>query len=359
MEVADNKVSKKILITGAAGFIGFHLVEKVVKSTNWQIIGLDNINDYYDINLKYARLLECGIKYENIEYNKLVKSEKHSNYQFIKMDLTDKESLFKLIENVQFDYVVNLAAQAGVRYSLINPDAFIQSNVLGFYNLIEAIRNTKIEHFIYASSSSIYGLNSKTPFSTLDNVDHPISLYAASKKSNELFAHTYSYLYNIPMTGLRFFTVYGPWGRPDMAYFNFTNSILKKLPIKVYNNGNLYRDFTYIDDIINGLFRVINSIPSKNPIGTKLNASISLAPYKIFNIGNNNPVPLKEFINILEEIIGNKAVLEFVEMQPGEVFTTHADISPINEELGFVPITSLKVGLGKFYNWYTTYFDKN
>ena len=286
----------KILITGTAGFIGFHLSNALLKK-GYEIVGLDNINDYYDVNLKYGRLSESGILKDSIEYNKLLLSEKESQYRFINLNLEDQDNIDTLFQNEKFDLVVNLAAQAGVRYSLTNPHAYISSNILGFTNILEACRHNSIKHLVYASSSSVYGLNSQMPFSTSDNVDHPISLYAASKKSNELMAHTYSYLYNLPTTGLRFFTVYGPWGRPDMALFLFTKAIIENKPIDVYNHGNMQRDFTYIDDIVEGIVKVLENVPEG-----KENISIpsdSIAPYKIYNIGNNSPVKLMDFIEAI------------------------------------------------------------
>lgn len=293
----------KILITGTAGFIGFHLVNKLIKETDWQVVGLDNINDYYDVNLKYSRLQETGIEREKITYNQPVTSTKFARYRFIKLNLEDIHNILALFKNEKFDYVVNLAAQAGVRYSLENPHAYINSNIVGFLNLLEACRKFTPKHILYASSSSVYGANKKTPFAVSDNVDHPISLYAATKKSNELMAHTYSALFNLPLTGLRFFTVYGPWGRPDMALFIFTKKILNGEPIDVYNNGDMKRDFTYIDDIIESVFRLIPSIPlpENNYHG---NPSVSFAPFRIYNIGNNSPVRLLDFISALEKTLG-------------------------------------------------------
>ena len=329
----------KVLVTGSAGFIGFHLA-KLLVSKGYNVVGLDNINDYYDVNLKYGRLQESGIKKEQIEYNKLVNSELSQNYKFIKLNLEDQENLNQLFENEKFDLVVNLAAQAGVRYSLENPHAYINSNIVGFTNILEACRYNSIKHLVYASSSSVYGLNKEMPFSTNDNVDHPISLYAASKKSNELMAHTYSYLFSLPTTGLRFFTVYGPWGRPDMALFIFTEAILKNKPIKVYNHGRMKRDFTYIDDIVDGTIAALDR-PS---------------PYEVFNLGNSNVVGLLEFIGVIEEGLGKKAKKEMLPMQPGDVPETSADIQKSRDMLGFNPKTSIKEGVGKFLTWYREYY---
>ncbi len=348
---------KKILVTGAAGFIGFHLVKRLINE-NYDIIGLDNINDYYDVNLKYARLKESGIDKKFINYSFFTQSSNYPNYKFIKLDLTDKKKLLTLFETVKFDYVVNLAAQAGVRYSLINPDSYIYSNIVGFYNVLEACRKYKPKHLLFASSSSVYGLNTQVPFSTKDDVGHPISLYAATKRSNELLAHTYSHLFDIPVTGLRFFTVYGPWGRPDMAYYAFTKKILNGETIKVFNNGNLERDFTYIDDIINGVIKLIEIIPSKVQNKTELDSS-NIAKFKLYNIGNSNPVKLMEFIYILERLLGKKAKIEFVEMQKGDVYKTFADIAEINKIFGFIPQTRLKDGLSKFVDWFINFYKNN
>jgi len=349
----------KILITGTAGFIGFHLTKKMLDRGD-EVIGIDNINDYYDVDLKYCRLTETGIEKIKIEYGKSVKSAKYDKYTFVKMDLMDRESINKLFEDEHFDAVCNLAAQAGVRYSLENPYAYIDSNITGYVNLLEAIRHNPVKHFVYASSSSVYGLNKKTPFSTSDNVDHPISLYAASKKSNELMAHTYSHLFNIPVTGLRFFTVYGPWGRPDMAYFLFTRAILENKPIDVFNNGNMKRDFTYIDDIIEGIIRVIDN-PSKgnsNKNGMYSESESVGAPYQLYNIGNNKPIKLIEFIESIEENLERKAEKRFLPMQPGDVIATWADVDDLIKDVKFKPETDIKTGMKKFIKWYKEYYDK-
>ena len=350
---------KKILITGTAGFIGFHLANRLAGG-DFEIIGLDNINDYYDVNLKYARLKEAGFQKDEIEYNKMIKSNKLENYSFIKLDLTDKLNLEKLFEKEKFDYVINLAAQAGVRYSLENPHSYVESNVVGFLNILESSRHNKVKHLIYASSSSVYGLNKKQPFSTEHCVDHPISIYAATKKSNELMAHTYSYLFNLPTTGLRFFTVYGPWGRPDMALFLFTKAIKNGEPIKVFNNGKMKRDFTYVDDIVNGIVALIDKIPEENPNWDGLNApsSYSIAPYRVFNIGNSRPVDLMEFVHEIEKALGKKAVIEFLPMQPGDVENTFADVSDLSEITGYSPSVTVKEGITKFIEWYEN-FVKN
>ena len=350
----------KILITGTAGFIGFHLAKKMLERGD-EIVGLDSINDYYDVNLKFGRLKETGIPEEKIEYNQLIQSSVYQNYQFIKLNLEDKENLEKLFENQKFDKVIHLAAQAGVRYSLTNPDAYVDSNIVGFLNILECCRHHSIQHLTYASSSSVYGLNEKQPFSTKDNVDHPVSLYAASKKSNELMAHTYSHLFQIPTTGLRFFTVYGPWGRPDMALFLFTKAIFDGKPIDVFNYGNMQRDFTFIDDIIEGVIRVNDNPPAENPEWkTSLHdPSISSAPYKIYNIGNNNPVKLMDFIDALEEKIGKTAEKNMLPIQPGDVFATYADVSDLISDLDYKPDTSIKNGISEFVDWYRAFYDVN
>jgi UDP-glucuronate 4-epimerase len=347
----------KILITGTAGFIGFHLSLILIKRGD-QVIGLDCINDYYDVNIKYDRLKIKGIDKEKIEYNKPVQSNIFPNYTFYKLKLEDRESIFKLIEQECPHTVCNLAAQAGVRYSITNPYAYIESNIIGFINILEACRHLKVNHLVYASSSSVYGLNEKMPLSTHQNVDHPISLYAASKKSNELMAHTYSHLYKLPTTGLRFFTVYGPWGRPDMALFIFTKAILSGKSINVFNHGNMFRDFTYIDDIVEGLARVIDNKPEGNKDWTGLDPdpSSSAAPYKIYNIGNNNPVKLLDFIEEIENKIGKKAEKIFLPIQDGDVPATMADVADLIDDLDYKPSTSVKVGIGNFIDWYLDYY---
>lgn len=335
---------KKILITGSAGFVGYHLAQKLCKD-NWEVIGIDSLNDYYDPQLKTDRLKQL---------------EKYNNFNFIQLDLVEKENLLNLFETQHFDFIIHLAAQAGVRYSIENPSAYIDSNIIGFINILEACRKHPIKHLVYASSSSVYGANVNQPFSEKDNVDHPVSLYAATKKSNELMAHTYSALYNIPTTGLRFFTVYGSYGRPDMAYFSFTKNIIEGNPIKVFNNGKLERDFTYIADIVEGIERLIEKIPTSNENWDRKESdpATSFAPYRILNIGNNKPVSLMNFIEILENKIGIKAKKEFVPMQPGDVHSTFADISLLNKITGFKPSTSLEDGLNIFVDWYKEYFNK-
>lgn len=332
---------RKILVTGSAGFIGFHLSQKLLNQGEY-VIGLDNLNDYYDVSLKQARL------------NQLTP---HPNFKFYHNDLVDRTAIQTLFNNNQISLVVHLAAQAGVRYSITNPYSYVDSNIVGFINILEACRHHQIEHLVYASSSSVYGANTKIPFATQDNVDHPVSLYAASKKANELMAHTYSHLYQIPTTGLRFFTVYGEWGRPDMAAYKFTQAILANQPIEVYNYGKMKRDFTYIDDIIEGVIRVMNRIPQSNPhwVGDHPDPSSSKAPYKIYNIGNNQPVELLRFIEILEECLGKKAQRNLLPLQPGDVLETYADVHDLMEDVGFKPDTSLEIGLKKFVAWYRNY----
>lgn len=347
----------RILVTGTAGFIGFHLAKQLIDRGD-EVIGLDSINDYYDVNLKYNRLAETGITREAIVYNRLVQSEIHPNYQFIQLQLEDKENVAQLFEEQQFDKVCHLAAQAGVRYSLENPHAYIDSNIVGFVNVLEGCRHQKIKHFVYASSSSVYGLNEKMPFSTSDNIDHPISLYAATKKSNELMAHSYSHLFNLPTTGLRFFTVYGPWGRPDMALFLFTKAILEDKPINIFNHGNMQRDFTYIDDIVEGVMRVIDNPPKGNPDWSAMNPDPSTAksPYKIYNIGNSDPVLLMDFIKAIEKALGMDAKKNFMEMQPGDVPMNWADVNDLIRDLDYLPKTSVDYGIGKFIDWYKEYY---
>ncbi|MCO5237645.1 MAG: NAD-dependent epimerase [Chitinophagaceae bacterium] len=347
----------RILITGTAGFIGFHLANYLIARGD-EVIGLDSINDYYDTSLKYGRLKIAGINEEDIAYGKLVPSSRFPNYSFIQLQLEDKANLDKLFASHEFDKVCNLAAQAGVRYSLTNPDVYINSNIIGFLNVLECCRHYNIKHLAYASSSSVYGLNGKSPFSTSDNVDHPVSLYAASKKSNELMAHTYSHLFGIPTTGLRFFTVYGPWGRPDMALFLFTRAILEDKPIQVFNNGNMVRDFTYVDDIVEGVVRVIDNPPAENPSWDAVHPdpSTSSAPYKIYNIGNNSPVRLMEFIEAIEQALGKTAQKQMLPMQPGDVAATCADVQDLVAQLNYKPNTTVKTGIQNFIRWYRDYY---
>jgi len=338
----------KVLVTGAAGFIGFY-VSKILLSKGYQVVGLDNINDYYDVNLKFSRLNELGIdKNEASEFNTLCQS-KTSDFSFVRMNLENRDELPKLFKNEKFDIVCNLAAQAGVRYSLENPETYVDSNLVGFLNILECCRHNDIKHLVYASSSSVYGLNKKIPFSTDDNVDHPISLYAATKKSNELMAHTYSHLFKIPTTGLRFFTVYGPWGRPDMAMFLFTDAIVNDRPIKVFNHGNMERDFTYIDDIVEGVVRIIEKPPVKRIETNNL--------YKIYNIGNNNSVKLLDFIKEIEVNLGKVATKELLPMQPGDVERTWADVDELMKDYDYRPNTSIKHGVKSFIDWFKDYYN--
>lgn len=348
----------KILITGTAGFIGFHLAEKLLKRGD-QVVGLDSINDYYDVRVKYGRLEKTGISKDDIQYNQLIQSTVYPNYQFIQLNLEDKDNLNQLFESQKFDKVINLAAQAGVRYSLTNPDAYIDANIVGFINILECCRHHQIKHLTYASSSSVYGLNKDQPFSTKDNVDHPVSLYAATKKSNELMAHTYSHLFKIPTTGLRFFTVYGPWGRPDMALFLFTKAMIEDKPIDVFNYGEMQRDFTYIDDIVEGVIRVNDNPPKENPEWdpSSDDASISSAPYKVYNIGNNNPVKLMDFISTIEKKLGKTAKKNMLPIQAGDVPSTYADVHDLIRDLDYKPETSIEEGIDKFVDWYLEFFE--
>lgn len=321
----------KVIITGAAGFIGFHMSKRLLEQ-GLKVHGVDNVNNYYDVGLKESRL-------------DILKGYK--NFKYIKADLANKNELDSIFNTCHPIMVLNLAAQAGVRYSIENPQAYIDSNVIGFFNILEACRHYKVEHLVYASSSSVYGLNKKLPFSTVDKADKPVSLYAATKKANELMAYTYSHLYGIPTTGLRFFTVYGPYGRPDMAYYSFTKSILEGKPIKIYNNGNMYRDFTYIDDIVAGILNILPNPPKADEDGV---------PHKVYNIGNNKPIKLMDFINTLERCLGKEAMKEYHPMQPGDVYQTFADVSDLMKDFGFKPDTPIDVGLAKFVEWYLDYY---
>ncbi len=335
----------KILVTGVAGFIGATLTLRLLERGD-EVVGIDNLNDYYDINLKLARL-------ETINH--------YDKFKFIKIDISDNTAMEALFETEQFDKVMHLAAQAGVRYSITNPHAYIDSNIIGFMNVLEGCRHNKIQHLAYASSSSVYGANTKMPFSVHDNVDHPVSLYAASKKANELMAHTYSHLYKLPTTGLRFFTVYGPWGRPDMSLFKFTQNILEGKPIDVFNYGNHRRDFTYIDDIVEGVIRVIDNPAQENTKwdGNSPDPGTSLAPYRIYNIGNNNPVSLLSFIETLEKCLGKKAKKNLLPLQPGDVPDTYADVSDLVSNFGYKPNTLLEIGVRNFVEWYEKFYRKN
>jgi len=333
----------KILVTGAAGFIGFHLCARYLKE-GIEVIGIDNMNNYYSVQLKKDRLARLTSR---------------TGFSFYQIDLSDKDKLENLFANENITHVVNLAAQAGVRYSIENPMAYVDSNIVGFANILECCRHNSVKHLVFASSSSVYGLNTKMPFTVHDNVDHPISLYAASKKANELMAHSYAYLYNLPCTGLRFFTVYGPWGRPDMALFLFTKAILEEKPIKVFNYGNMQRDFTYIDDIIEGVYRVTFHIPEPNPAwsGDQPDPGSSPAPYKIYNIGNNNSVSLNEFIETIEKHLNKKAIKELLPLQPGDVPKTFANVDDLKRDVGFKPDTPIDYGIKQFIDWYKEYYQ--
>lgn len=348
----------KVLITGTAGFIGSYLSHSLLNRGD-KVFGLDCINDYYDVNLKYDRLSLLGIDRSVITEKKIIQSSQYPNFQFVQCRLEDKDQLMSLFETERFDVVVNLAAQAGVRYSLINPDSYIQSNIVGFLNLLECCRNYPVKHLVYASSSSVYGLNGKTPFSVHDSIAHPVSLYAATKKSNELMAHTYSHLYQIPTTGLRFFTVYGPYGRPDMSPSLFAHAIYKGEALKVFNYGKMRRDFTYIDDIVAGVVKVIDSIPKSNPDWDKIQAdpATSSAPYRIYNIGNQNPVSLMEYIEAFEVAAGKEAIKEFLPMQPGDVLETYSDMTDMIRDFDYLPTVSVKEGVSRFMKWFKEYYN--
>lgn len=333
---------QRVLVTGSAGFIGFHLSKRLLKD-GCEVAGLDNLNDYYDVNLKKARLSQLTGQ---------------ANFSFFETDLSDDAGIERIFQERDFDVVVNLAAQAGVRYSLTNPRAYIDANIVGFTNILECCRHTKVKHLVFASSSSVYGANTKMPFSVHDNVDHPVSLYAATKKANELMAHTYAHLYGLACTGLRFFTVYGPWGRPDMALFLFTKAILEGDPIKVFNHGRMQRDFTFIDDIVEGVVRVMGRPPEPNPYwtGDAPDPGTSYTSYKVYNIGNNNPVELTEFIEVIEKCLGITAKKEFFDMQPGDVPATYANIDDLQRDTGFTPQTPIETGIQRFVKWYKSYY---
>lgn len=334
----------KVIVTGAAGFIGFHVVNILLEQGH-EVVGIDNINSYYDVKLKYDRLVETGIVIDEIGHHQFAQSKTYPSYRFMHLDLTERESLQSLFEKEQFSHVVHLAAQAGVRYSLQNPHAYIDSNIVGFINILEACRQFQVQHLVYASSSSVYGANVKLPYKETDTTDSPVSLYAATKKSNELMAYTYSKLYNIPTTGLRFFTVYGPWGRPDMSPTLFMKAIASNETIKVFNYGNMKRDFTYIDDIVEGLIKII-PLPAKRK-----------TPHAIYNIGCSSPIKIMDFIAAIEKVSDKKAVLEMAEMQPGDVIATYADISLLEKDFGYKPSTPLDIGIEKFYRWFKDYYS--
>jgi len=348
---------QKILITGTAGFIGYHTAQKLL-ADGFEVVGLDIINDYYDVNLKYARLAKKGIARDHISYGKPVQSSTHKNYTFNQLQLEDTEAISRLFEEQRFDYVVHLAAQAGVRYSLENPHTYIDSNLKGFLNMLEACRHHPVKHMVYASTSSVYGANTQMPFSEHHHTDHPISLYAATKKANEMMAHSYSQLFNLPLTGLRFFTVYGPWGRPDMALFLFTKAIMENKPIKVFNNGEMQRDFTYVSDIVEGICRSLLKPPAQNTDFDNSNPdpASSYAPYRIFNIGNSRPVLLLDFIDALEKSLGKKANRNMMPMQPGDVAATWADVSELQNLTGYQPKVGVEEGIERFVEWYRGYY---
>ncbi len=333
---------RSVLVTGAAGFIGYHLSRRLL-ANGCRVTGIDNLNDYYDVRLKEDRLSQL---------------QEEAAFTFVRADIADLPALEATFEQSPFDVVVNLAAQAGVRYSLTNPHAYVQANIVGFVNLLECCRHRQVKHLVFASSSSVYGANTNMPFSVHHNVDHPVSLYAASKKSNELMAHTYSHLYGLRCTGLRFFTVYGPWGRPDMALFLFTRAILEDRPIQVFNHGRMRRDFTYIDDIVEGVVRVMGHLPEPNPdwSGDAPDPGTSYAPYRIYNIGNNQPVELTDFIAAIEKALGRTARKEFLDLQPGDVPATYADIDDLVRDVGFKPATTIETGIGRFIDWYRDYY---
>lgn len=349
----------KYLVTGTAGFIGFHVAQQLLERGD-EVVGLDIINDYYDINLKYARLAHMGIQRAQVKKGEMVQSDTVEGYRFIQLDLSVKEPLLDLFAQEKFDVVIHLAAQAGVRYSLSHPEVYIESNIVAYLNILEACRFHPVKHLVYASSSSVYGSNEKMPFSTSDSVDHPISLYAASKKSNELMAHTYSHLFNIPTTGLRFFTVYGPWGRPDMALFLFTEAILKDEPIQVFNYGNMKRDFTYIDDIVKGVIKVADRPASPNAEFDSQNPDpgSSKAPYKVYNIGNSSPVLLMDYIHAVEKGLGKEAKMNMLPLQPGDVPASHAEVSDLVRDTGYKPDTPIDQGVKSFTDWYLDYYKK-
>ena len=336
-------IANKVLVTGAAGFIGYHLCSRLLED-GCEVVGIDNLNDYYDVSLKESRLARLRDR---------------KGFRFIRLDLADRQGMAELFATERFDNVVNLAAQAGVRYSLENPHAYIDSNIVGFVNVLEGCRHNNVKHLVYASSSSVYGANESMPFSVHDNVDHPISLYAASKKADELMAHTYAHLYGLPTTGLRFFTVYGPWGRPDMAYFKFVRAIVAGQSIDVYNHGRMQRDFTYIDDVIEGVVRVLGRPAAPNPDwdGKRPDPASSRAPWRVYNIGNSSPVALMDFIAAIEDALGMKARLNFLPMQPGDVPATAADVEALSRDVGFSPDTPIEYGIGQFVKWYREYYQ--
>lgn len=347
----------KILVTGAAGFIGASVARKFLDK-GYTVVGLDNINDYYDPNLKLGRLSLLGIDKKKIHEDEVIPSDNYPGFSFVKMNLEDTNAVGELFDRESFDIVVHLAAQPGVRYSISNPEIYIKSNINAFLSVLEGCRHNHIKHLVFASSSSVYGLNNKTPFSEHDGIAHPVSLYAATKKSNELMAHTYAHLYNLPVTGLRFFTVYGPWGRPDMSPHLFIDGIVNGRPIKVFNNGDMWRDFTYIDDIVEGVVRIAEVIPTPNPDwdNTQADPATSSAPYRIYNIGNQNPTKLLDYISCIEKALGKEANKEYLPMQPGDVYQTYADSSELAKATGFTPCTRLEDGIAKTVEWFKSYY---
>lgn len=348
---------KKILVTGTAGFIGFHLAKRLLDE-GWSVTGIDNINDYYDRGIKYARLALTGIDGRSVGFGKAVRSSLYPDYSFIRMNLEDKKAMTKLFDQEGFEYVCHLAAQAGVRYSLENPHAYIDSNMTGFLNILEGCRRNGAKHLVYASSSSVYGLNSRLPLSTHHGVDHPVSLYAATKRANELMAHTYSHLYGIATTGLRFFTVYGPWGRPDMAIFLFTKAILEGKPVEIFNHGDMLRDFTYVDDIVEGVLKVLphKAKPSSGTDTEHPDPATSTAPFRLYNIGNSEPVKLLDFVDAIEKQLGKKALRKLLPMQPGDVQRTFSDITDLRDDFGYEPKTGVEQGIARFIDWYLDYY---
>lgn len=347
----------KVLVTGAAGFIGFHTTLKLLEN-NFKVVGLDSINNYYDVNLKYSRLLIAGVTKASINYGEITQSNLYNNYEFIQLNLEDKDALMNLFTEQRFDCVVNLGAQAGVGYSINNPQAYINSNIFGFLNILECCRHSEVKHLIYASTSSVYGLNQKMPLRETDSVNHPLTLYSASKKSNELMAHSYSHLFKLPTTGLRFFTVYGTWGRPDMALFLFTDAMLKNEPIKIFNNGEMIRDFTYVDDITESILRLIPKPPEINNSWNAENPdpSTSSAPYRILNIGNSKPISIMKYVEILEKKIGKEAIKQFEPMRQGDIKETHASHTALENLIEYKPQIDIEIGVGKFVDWYRNYY---
>lgn len=345
----------KVLVTGSAGFIGMHTSLQLLEE-GYEVVGLDNVNEYYDVNLKYARLKLLGVDKSQIQFGKILSGK--SNFKFIQLNVEDKKPMMDLYASEKFDYVIHLAAQAGVRYSLENPQAYIDSNVTGFLNILECCRAYPVKHLLYASSSSVYGLNVNVPFKESYPTEHPVSLYAATKKANEMMAHSYAHLFQIPSTGLRFFTVYGPWGRPDMALFMFTKNILSGKPINVFNNGDMFRDFTYVQDIVNGVTRILKNPPKVEVVNDKkdLPSDVSSTCYSIFNIGNNKPVNLKEFVVEIEKKLGKEAIMNYMPMQPGDVQLTYANTDKLQKEVTYLPSVGIKEGINNFIDWYKDYF---